>query len=515
MLKNSKRKGNDFYKEEDKIMEKLTAAILILYLLVNLGSGRTLAQQNQSQNTNKQTNKTKNEIDKFSSTYPQLKLNSKKDKILILAPHCDDELLSCGGIIQEALSKDIDVKVVFLTNGDGYRWGAIRNFLRPFVSAKRYVQFGELRQQEAIESLKTLGLPQKDIYFLGYPDRGLQFLWGDYWHDENIYLSQYTGVLKNPYSLSYKPNRPYTGKNLVEDLTEIILKHKPTKVFVSSPFDEHADHWVTYNFLHYTLAKIKLDNKLQYSPNIYQYLTHRGKWPAANGKSIFPPDALNNDIEEWIDFQLNKEQIEIKEKALKEYKSQVKVTKKYLFSFIKNNEIFIKDNKGQLNITENKTKTAKLTSQNPSYEYKEPFEDTKKRKRFPGGDIKQGEINLNKDELSLKMIMNKKYSHKYKFKINLYLLANQEKETKRFTFNFKITPAKNKNRASINIAPFQSNKVSFDQVEIKRDGNIIKIKLKLPILTTSNYIFFNAESYFKNKFIDRTSWKVIEIESNS
>ena len=41
---------------------------------------------------------------------------SKKNKILVIAAHPDDELLGCGGTIIK-LKKDNDVKVVFLTNG--------------------------------------------------------------------------------------------------------------------------------------------------------------------------------------------------------------------------------------------------------------------------------------------------------------------------------------------------------------------------------------------------------------
>jgi len=43
---------------------------------------------------------------------------TKQDRILILAPHPDDEAISAGGVIQKALSQDAKVKVVCITNGD-------------------------------------------------------------------------------------------------------------------------------------------------------------------------------------------------------------------------------------------------------------------------------------------------------------------------------------------------------------------------------------------------------------
>src|SRR3989337_2566047 len=45
---------------------------------------------------------------------------SSQDHILIIAPHCDDETLGCGGVIAEAVRLGVKVKVVMLTNGDGF-----------------------------------------------------------------------------------------------------------------------------------------------------------------------------------------------------------------------------------------------------------------------------------------------------------------------------------------------------------------------------------------------------------
>src|SRR5512136_1478514 len=41
-------------------------------------------------------------------------------RLLVLAPHCDDETLGSGGLIQSALAAGIQVRVVIATNGDGY-----------------------------------------------------------------------------------------------------------------------------------------------------------------------------------------------------------------------------------------------------------------------------------------------------------------------------------------------------------------------------------------------------------
>ncbi|MBM7623178.1 PIG-L deacetylase family protein [Sporohalobacter salinus] len=438
----------------------------------------------------------------------EIKLNEASDQIIILAPHCDDELLSCGGLIQEALAKDINCQIIFLTNGDSFRWAAVRNFRHPFLSHQKFQEFGKIRQQEAIKALKNLGLNNKNIYFLGYPDRGLKFLWSDYWHNENTYFSRYTGSMTNPYELTYKPARPYTGKNLVEDLAKIISLEEPTKIFISSSFDDHSDHWASYNFLHYALAKLNLNNKLVNNPEIYQYLTHKGSWPLSTKEDILPPRELNNENINWIYFNLNSKQQTTKLTALKKYKSQLKVTKKYLLSFITNNEIFIEDSIKKIKLpTNQKTRSKTL-------DYQEPINNNKKLKRRPGGDIKRIKLKLQQqNQLNLKLITKNKYSHHYSFRIKFYILLNSRVKQPRKAIDFIIKPAKNNNQIPMKILPTKTDQSSYKQVNLKENkkDNVIETNIATPSLTSDGYLFFNAKSYFKNKLLDSITWKVVTL----
>src|SRR5512141_789466 len=69
-------------------------------------------------------------------------------KILILAPHCDDETLGAGGLIQAAVQSGIETRVVIATNGDGYRFATTEEFRKFYPTAKDYIHMGEVRQQE-------------------------------------------------------------------------------------------------------------------------------------------------------------------------------------------------------------------------------------------------------------------------------------------------------------------------------------------------------------------------------
>lgn len=81
----------------------------------------------------------------------------KGKKIMVLVPHEDDDLLISGQVLPEIYKKGADVRVVFVTNGD------------KFFTARQ-------RQDEARDSLRTLGIPKDKLTFLGYPDGGTIFI---------------------------------------------------------------------------------------------------------------------------------------------------------------------------------------------------------------------------------------------------------------------------------------------------------------------------------------------------
>src|ERR1051325_3837894 len=47
-------------------------------------------------------------------------------RVLVIAPHPDDETIGAGGLIQQALAQGSLVKVVVVTNGDGQRFAPVK-----------------------------------------------------------------------------------------------------------------------------------------------------------------------------------------------------------------------------------------------------------------------------------------------------------------------------------------------------------------------------------------------------
>src|SRR5262245_15384239 len=79
-------------------------------------------------------------------------------RVLVFAPHPDDETLAVGGLIYRLTKSGVPVRVVFVTNGDGYPHAVIDGLGKPHPTGSDYVAFGALRQREAVAAVRKLGL---------------------------------------------------------------------------------------------------------------------------------------------------------------------------------------------------------------------------------------------------------------------------------------------------------------------------------------------------------------------
>ena len=133
------------------------------------------------------------------------------NRLLIIAPHPDDEVLALAGIIQEAVNLGKTVKVVIMSNGDGYRGAVVANYANSSPTPADYQRLGVERHEESLEALRLLGVPTENILFLGYPDGGLMRLWESNWDKSNPYKGR-TGQTFSPYFFSYEKNALNQGE---------------------------------------------------------------------------------------------------------------------------------------------------------------------------------------------------------------------------------------------------------------------------------------------------------------
>lgn len=266
---------------------------------------------------------------------------TSQDRILILAPHPDDEAIGCAGIIQQALDVGAKVKVAYLTNGDHNQLAFIVYEKRLTLRTGEFIHMGQVRRSEAVKAMKLLGLSENDLVFLGYPDFGTFTIFCKFWEAKKPYKSLLTRISSVPYKENLSFGAPYKGEFVLNDIKSVISTYRPNKIFVSHPSDTNLDHRALYLYLRVALRD--LSNELP-APKIYPYLVHCVGWPMPRRYHpellLNPPrQFLDSDID-WVEFKLTTEQLNKKHEAILCYNSQTRSSAFYLLSFARGNELF-------------------------------------------------------------------------------------------------------------------------------------------------------------------------------
>jgi LmbE family N-acetylglucosaminyl deacetylase len=268
------------------------------------------------------------------------------DRVLIIAPHPDDEALGCAGLIQQALSRGAQVRVVLMTNGDASELSVIFAERELPRAPSAFLELGRKRQLESISALSLLGVPQADVYFLGYPNNGLLQLWRpEHWPRSDPYLSPYTHASSVAYKRAVTPGASYCGQQVLNDLVGLLQQFRPTHIFVTHPRDIHPDHWTTYCFTRYALATIAArGGDWVAETNVYGYLVHWPRYPAPRRRApaldLLPPRELVSDTSRWMSLPLTDRQAARKEKAIRLYRSQAPTFDRLLLSLARRSESF-------------------------------------------------------------------------------------------------------------------------------------------------------------------------------
>lgn len=151
------------------------------------------------------------------------------DRLLVVAPHPDDESLATGGLLQRASAAGAAVRVLFVTDGDNNPWPQRWVERRWTIGQRERLRWGTLRRSEAREALQRLGL-QGEPRFLSLPDQGItaKLLSAD-----QETLGRFCGELED---------------------------WKPTHVILPSSYDIHPDHNALYVLWQIALERTGLAN---------------------------------------------------------------------------------------------------------------------------------------------------------------------------------------------------------------------------------------------------------------
>jgi len=267
--------------------------------------------------------------------YPLLHAAARKDRVLIVAPHIDDEAIGAGGYAIDALANGADVYVVFLTAGDCNRFSARLMYKTLGPTASDYLGVGNARIGEARAAMHLLGIPRDHYFVLGYPDRGLRTMVDN---PGAIVRSKATRENSVPYADAVTPRAEYSYASLMRDIETVIKQVQPTTVIAPVPFDLHPDHSAAAE-----ITDVALDD-LQLHPKRLGYLVHttRSRIHTAFMKmpkrALLPPTRMQ--AFSWATYGLTTAVQKTKTDLLMTYKSQ----RPYVFllrnAFVRKNELF-------------------------------------------------------------------------------------------------------------------------------------------------------------------------------
>jgi LmbE family N-acetylglucosaminyl deacetylase len=183
--------------------------------------------------------------------------NFNNTRILVIAPHPDDEILCCSTTLQKKMKQGAKVSVIYVTSGDAKSRENISNS----------ISYGFDRERESIRATEAIKISRENLYFLNFPDQYLTDL-----NNDKIVKSIFTGKTSSGLS-SYFPNSPYSLKVLKNNLWKLISTINPTEIYLSSPKDNHLDH----ARLGEILPEILQENKFHTKLNFYTIHTKKQK----------------------------------------------------------------------------------------------------------------------------------------------------------------------------------------------------------------------------------------------
>jgi LmbE family N-acetylglucosaminyl deacetylase len=258
-----------------------------------------------------------------------LDVRSLGARVLVIAPHPDDEVIAPGGLTVATIASGARVRTVVVTAGDGFKKAA-RLVSGGRLSPAVFRELGMRRFPETQASFDALGVPAGDRVYLGYGDAGVMAMWDEGWD----------GCTATPYPFAYTPEAPYRGVSLVADLARVIEEYHPTTVIYPDPDDSHPDHWSTAAFVDYVLES------RDYRGGRFTYLAHYGHypfpWAYLPNAYMRPPPELVDRGTQWRSVTLTDAAREAKARSLSRHRSQLRIPhmRVYLRSFLRRNELF-------------------------------------------------------------------------------------------------------------------------------------------------------------------------------
>ena len=174
---------------------------------------------------------------------------TSRSRLLLFAPHPDDESLACSVLLQRAVRAGAEVRVVYVTDGDDNPWPQRVLERKWRLSATDRRRWGRLRRTEALAALRVLGVNGSAARFLALPDQKL------------------TAILM------------CGCQSALERFGGIIADWGPTDLLMPSISDTHPDHSALAIMLRLVLSESFSGQMARDQMAVWSYVVH-GKSPA-------------------------------------------------------------------------------------------------------------------------------------------------------------------------------------------------------------------------------------------
>jgi len=210
---------------------------------------------------------------------------TRPESIVVFAPHPDDEVIGCAGVIMQAAAHGARVTVVDITSGDGFDAAAagVTHKAVNQVGPDDFFALSRLRQTQSRDALEILGGKPDDLIILGYPDGDLGNLYDS--TGDKVIRQQFTkknetyALIQKDYHTSVhgKP-APYQRSSLLGDLSELLTALQPSEIYVTDETDGHIDHRAAFWFVRDAAKQVGFKGAF------YTYLVHGlPAWPFPAG----------------------------------------------------------------------------------------------------------------------------------------------------------------------------------------------------------------------------------------
>jgi len=180
-------------------------------------------------------------------------------RIIVFAPHPDDETLGCGGTIAKRLKEGYEVMVVLMTDGSQAFSGVLGIDTDPSPERLR-----EIRRDEVRRAMRMLNVKEENLLFLDFEDESLE---------------------KNE-------------EKAKDKVMEILNKNQPSEVYFPYEKDSHPDHRATNHIVRNSIKKLRLSVKC-YRYSIMQKYGRVGPLIDAF-LNLFRHDMIHRDISVFL-----------------------------------------------------------------------------------------------------------------------------------------------------------------------------------------------------------------------